>query len=61
MWLIPWKEIPYKELVKKLWHCKFLVEKRTAPKGRVSKNGPEMMRAEIDTERRGDRRSSKKR
>ena len=30
MWLIPWKEIPFKELVKKLLHCKFLVKKLTA-------------------------------
>ena len=27
----PWKEIPVKELLKKLLHCKFLVEKLTAP------------------------------
>ena len=30
-WLIPWKDIPFKELLKKLLHCKFLVEKWTAP------------------------------
>ena len=31
MWLIPWKEIPFKELDKNVLHCKFMVDKWTAP------------------------------
>ena len=31
MWLIPWKEKPFKELIQNLLHYKFLLGKWTAP------------------------------